>query len=329
MRVLEDDLHLPPQRAQLALRHPRDLAPVELDASVCRLHEPEERAAERRLPAPGLADEAEDLALAEVERHVVDRLDVAGLAPHQALSEAPADRVVRLQASDRDERRSRSVAFQASSATAISSRSSSDVPPSGISSSGPCSQQSTLRASLERLLHRISRRADDHRVGAAGVEAASGRRVDQVGRRARDRVELGRVERDRSSAGARACTDARVREDVPRLALLGDLARVHHGHAVAGLGDDPEVVRDQEERGPEVLAEVGQDAQDLRLDDHVERGRRLVRDEELRAQHERERDHDPLAHAARELVRVLPEARRRDAHPPERLQRALADLAVA
>ena len=69
--------------------------------------------------------------------------------------------------------------------------------------------------------------------------------------------------------------------------------------------------------------------EDLRLDDHVERGRRLVGDEQLRTQDERERDHDPLAHAAGELVRVLAEPRRRDAHPPERLERALADLAVA
>ena len=65
---------------------------------------------------------------------------------------------------------------------------------------------------------------------------------------------------------------------------------------------------------PKLRLQVGEDAQDLRLHDHVERRRRLVRDEELRPQDERERDHDPLAHAARELVRVLAEARRRDAH---------------
>ena len=55
-------------------------------------------------------------------------------------------------------------------------------------------------------------------------------------------------------------------------------------------------------------------AEDLRLDDHVERGRRLVGDEDLRVQHQRQRDHDPLPHPARELVRVLLEAGRRDAH---------------
>ena len=117
-----------------------------------------------------------------------------------------------------------------------------------------------------------------------------------------------------------------IREHVPSVAFLGDPARVHHRHAVASLGDDPEVVRYQEQGGPEVLPKVGEDAQDLRLHDHVQGGRRLVRDEELGSENERERDHDPLPHAARELVRILAEACRRDAHPPERLERALAYL---
>ena len=50
--------------------------------------------------------------------------------------------------------------------------------------------------------------------------------------------------------------------------------------------------------------------------------------EETLKQHERERDHDPLAHSARELVRVLIEARRRNPHLPERLERSAADLLV-
>ena len=118
----------------------------------------------------------------------------------------------------------------------------------------------------------------------------------------------------------------RLREDVPRGAFLDDLARVHHSDAIACLGDDPEVVRDQKQRGAEVLAQVGEDAQDLRLDDDVERGRRLVGDEELRAQDKCERDHDPLPHAARELVRVLTKSSRRNAHASQRLERAFPNL---
>src|SRR3954447_5933165 len=183
------------------------------------------------------------------------------------------------------------------------------------------------RSDLE--LDRNLRGADHHRVRAARVEAATGRWLDQIRRCTWDRVELLRVERDGRAQELARVGMRRIGEDVARRALLDDLARVHDRHPVAGLGHDPEVVRDQEQRRAEALAQVGEDAQDLRLDDHVERGRRLVRDEQLRAQHKGEGDHDPLPHAAGELVRVLTEARRRDSHPSERLKRAAADLAVA
>ena len=45
--------------------------------------------------------------------------------------------------------------------------------------------------------------------------------------------------------------------------------------------------------------------QDLGLDGHVERGRRLVGDQQVGVARERHRDHHALAHAARELVRVV------------------------
>ena len=67
---------------------------------------------------------------------------------------------------------------------------------------------------------------------------------------------------------------------------------------------------------------------DLRLDDHVERRRRLVRDDHLRLEDQRQRDHDALAHAARELVRVLAEAGGWDAHAGERLERADSHLVL-
>jgi hypothetical protein len=77
--VLEDDLRLPAQRAELPLRHLRDLAPFELHTSLGRLDEPEDGAPEGRLAASGLADEAEHLAAPELDRDVVDRPDVTRL----------------------------------------------------------------------------------------------------------------------------------------------------------------------------------------------------------------------------------------------------------
>ena len=89
-------------------------------------------------------------------------------------------------------------------------------------------------------------------------------------------------------------------------------------------GDDAEVVRDQDQRRVLLRDERAQEVEDLGLDRHVERGRRLVRDQELRLAGESHRDHRALAHAARELMRVVLGARfrARNADPVERLGRA-------
>ena len=60
--------------------------------------------------------------------------------------------------------------------------------------------------------------------------------------------------------------------------------------------------------GPGPLLEVPDQLQDLGLDRDVEGGRRLVGDEQLRVAGQGHRDHDPLAHAARQLVGVLLDA---------------------
>ena len=59
------------------------------------------------------------------------------------------------------------------------------------------------------------------------------------------------------------------------------------------------------------VAQVHQQLQDLGLDRHVERRRRLVGDEDPRVAGQRHRDHRPLAHAAGELVRIAAVGSRR------------------
>ena len=63
--------------------------------------------------------------------------------------------------------------------------------------------------------------------------------------------------------------------------------------------------------------------EDLRLDRHVERRGRLVGDQQRRLAGHRQRDHHALAHAARELVRILAQALRRgrNLHQLEHAQR--------
>ena len=78
------------------------------------------------------------------------------------------------------------------------------------------------------------------------------------------------------------------------------------------------------DRRAELVLELADQLEDLRLDRHVERRRRLVGDQEVGVARERHRDHHALAHAARELVRIVVDAHARvgDADRLEQLDRA-------
>ena len=67
---------------------------------------------------------------------------------------------------------------------------------------------------------------------------------------------------------------------------------------------DAEVVRDEEHGEVELAAQAQEQVDDLRLDRNVERGDRLVADEEVRLHGERAGDGDALALPAGELVRI-------------------------
>ena len=102
------------------------------------------------------------------------------------------------------------------------------------------------------------------------------------------------------------CGSANERRDAARCSTIAP--GVHHDDVVGELGDDAEVVGDEDDRGAGLLAQRAHQLEDLRLDRHVERGRRLVGDQQLRLAGQRHRDHHALAHAARELVRIVVEA---------------------
>jgi hypothetical protein len=75
---------------------------------------------------------------------------------------------------------------------------------------------------------------------------------------------------------------ARALDHVAHRTDLDDPAGIHHGDAVGGLGDHAHVVGDQHHRGAVLAAQPLQQRDDLRLDRHVERRRRLVGDDQLR-----------------------------------------------
>ena len=65
-------------------------------------------------------------------------------------------------------------------------------------------------------------------------------------------------------------------------ARLDRLARVHHRHLVAGLENEPEVVGDEQRGRAGAGGQVLDERYDARFHRDVERGRRLVEDEQLR-----------------------------------------------
>ena len=100
----------------------------------------------------------------------------------------------------------------------------------------------------------------------------------------------------RGAAGARRARTSR---------LLHDLPAVHDDHAVRDLGHDAQVMGDEKDGHVELVAELVDEVEDLRLDGDVERRGGLVGDQELGVARERHGDHDALPHAAGHLVREV------------------------
>ena len=164
------------------------------------------------------------------------------------------------------------------------------------------------------------------------MERAPRRGRDQARRLARDRLEpfLVHIEpREAVHQPDRVRVPRRV-EDREDVAVLDDASGVHDDDAVRELGDEPEIVRDQDDRRMRLALRGLQHLDDLCLDRDVESGRRLVGDEHGGIVRDCHRDHRPLAHAARELVWILIDAALGERHADdlEQLDRALASGVV-
>ena len=93
---------------------------------------------------------------------------------------------------------------------------------------------------------------------------------------------------------------ARRVEDLPAGADLDDLAEVHYRDAIRHVPHHRQLVRDEQHGQPELVAQVLQQVQDLRLDRNVERRHRLIQHQEARPHGECPREADPLALPAAE-----------------------------
>ncbi len=156
--------------------------------------------------------------------------------------------------------------------------------------------------------------ASASRLGALGGE----RQVDPGGSRARQVLDrLVAVHRRLDALARRGSGAAATRRWVYgcfgfcRISMrrpgLDDLAAVHDDDVLGTLGGETQVVRDEDHGGVLLRRQRLEVVEDAALHGHVERRGRLVGDQQLRVGREPDADQHALAHAARELVRVLPE----------------------
>ena len=131
------------------------------------------------------------------------------------------------------------------------------------------------RSDLEqvRLLFGADRQLVPELGAAARGEAASGRQVHQIGDDSRDDFE---PILDQPQHGHRGGQALRVGmkglvEQRQYGGLLDDASGIHHRHTIRHLGDDAQVVRDQDDAGVTGAAHLPHQIEDLGLDGHVER----------------------------------------------------------
>ena len=178
------------------------------------------------------------------EGDAVDRLDAADLLLED---DAAGNREVLLEVLDLEQRLRRSAPFDST----IRAPPSCHRPAASPRSPESCSRWQATRCSepLSTPRARPSARSVE-RIAAAQVEATAAGRVQERRRRAGDRLQLGAVrgqprKRAEQSPGVRVLG---LVEDLRVGALLGRPGGVHHEHVVGRLGDDAEVVGDQDDR---------------------------------------------------------------------------------
>ncbi len=128
---------------------------------------------------------------------------------------------------------------------------------------------------------------------------------------------------------ARACRGAAaLRENLRGASHLHDPAQIHDGDAARNVTHQPQVVCNEQIGELQLLLQIHQQVDHLRLDRDVERRHRFVGDDERRIERQRPRQADALPLAAAELVRIAIEVRRIEADQPEQLGDAIAPLGL-
>ena len=183
LRVLEDHLHLAADRLHLPAAGLGDVVAVEADRARGRRQQPHQHADQRRLAAPGLADDPERLAGVEVEGDVVDGVDVRGRAidDHPGLDREQHPQVVDLEQPAVRTRAGRRVSLRSRRVLVGHQVFTSDGDSSPIRS--PTTRRRFLSAGSRKQRSRLG--ASPERGSSSGGSVHFGERVRAAGRKRR------------------------------------------------------------------------------------------------------------------------------------------------
>ena len=95
----------------------------------------------------------------------------------------------------------------------------------------------------------------------------------------------------------------RTRQNIGHQSFFHNLAVRHHANTIRNCLHNAEIMRDKQHRHAGPLLHLFQKPQNLRLNSHIERRRRLVGNQQIRLVGKRHGDHHPLPLPSRELVR--------------------------
>ena len=90
--------------------------------------------------------------------------------------------------------------------------------------------------------------------------------------------------------------------------MFHDLPAIHHHHTVRDARDHAKVMGDPDHGHAQLVAQLFHQFENLRLNGHIKRRCRLVRDQNLWITGQCDGDHDTLAHTAGKLVGVVIQA---------------------
>ncbi len=165
-------------------------------------------------------------------------------------------------------------------------------------------------------------------LAAAGLKAAADRHLQQVERGARDPFQhlLRPVQGREGVTEPFGIGVQRRGQDRLGGGNLHQFTGIHDADAIAELHHQGEVVGDEQNGEVELFFQGINLLQDLPLHHHIERRGWFIHDQELGVERHGDGDHQPLAHAAGELVRVILEPARVDIDDGKQLLGALDRL---